>query len=240
MNALTAIRNVKSKTDKEDLSVVRTNPWLCSSSHCTNKNPKVSKTLQVDTVMSSKYLSWIKCYSKKFPHECLPVNKLQFTLLHCISVSLHKLPLKMTENNILAIYYSFLLCILLFNSQWYFKFTSSLNHWSYANIFLSHCCSHYCNVYFNKKTHSLNSPPPFKRFLLLRMLCLYDFFFTNNALLPLQLLEQFPEHCRNLKQMCIPYPCWWRTSNILCHVMLQAESSASVPFSMSGFWRIGQ
>lgn len=70
--------------------------------------------------MSSKHLNWINSYTKKFPPEHLSVNKLQFTLLHCVSVSLNKLPFKMTENVILEIYYSLLLLFLLFNSQSYF------------------------------------------------------------------------------------------------------------------------
>ena len=46
--------------------------------------------------------------------------------------------------------------------------------------------------------------------------------FIHHALLPLHLLEHFPELCGNLKQMCIPYPYWWRTSNIF--VLCNAQS----------------
>lgn len=64
-------------------------------------------------------------------------------------------------------------------------------------------------------------------------------YFIHHALLPLQLLEQFPEPCRDLKKMCIPYVYWWRTSDIWCNVMLKAEASASVSFSVPDFLRIG-
>lgn len=62
---------------------------------------------------------------------------------------------------------------------------------------------------------------------------------THHALLPLQLLEQLPEFCEKIKQMCFPNPYWWRISNILCRVSLKAGSSDSVSFSISGsFWAL--
>lgn len=60
--------------------------------------------------------------------------------------------------------------------------------------------------------------------------------FIHYDLLPLQVLEQFPEFCGKLKQICIPDPYWWKTSNILCHIILRAKSSDSVSFSVSVFF----